>query len=112
LEEWSHLYGAALLRCTQQAILATSWGMFQIMGFNHGKAGFATPTEFANAMCAYAGSQLAAFLRLCRSNNWSSYLIAKDWGGFARHFNGPSYGDNHYDQRLAAAYNRYASPQN
>jgi hypothetical protein len=108
-DEWSHLYGAAMLRRTNEAILATSWGMFQIMGFNHAVLGYATPGAFAFAMTSSAGNQLDAFLKLCQTNNWSRYLVKKDWAGFAAHFNGPSYHDNKYDEQLANAYARFST---
>jgi hypothetical protein len=111
-EEWSHLYGAALLRCTEQGIRSTSWGMFQIMGHNYASAGYATAFDFANAMCTSASAQLSAFLQLCKSRHWAKYLVKKDWAGFASRFNGPSYADNKYDQRLTEAYKLYAAPQN
>lgn len=105
-QEWSHLYGAAVLRCTEFAILSTSWGMFQIMGFNHAASGYATAGAFASAMCTSAGDQLKAFVHLCKHNGWSKYLARKDWAGFASHFNGPAY--HGYDARLAKAYQRFS----
>jgi hypothetical protein len=32
-------------------------------------------------------------------------LKNKDWAGFARHYNGPDYGD--YDKRMERAYKRF-----
>jgi hypothetical protein len=110
--EWSMLYGAMLLRgCLNQAIAAASWGMFQIMGFNHKASGYGTPQEMASDMCLSAGNQLQAFLQLCKSNGYHHYLAKKDWAGFAKHYNGASYKDNNYDVHLAAAYGRYAAEE-
>jgi len=107
--EWSHLYGAAMLHRTEDAIASTSWGMFQIMGFNHAACGYPSPGTFASAMCESAGSQLQAFLRFCQANHLQRFLATKDWAGFASRYNGPSYRDNHYDTSLAAAYRAAAA---
>ena len=38
-----------------------------------------------------------------------SKLLNRDWAGFARIYNGPSYWQNHYDIKLAEQYQRLAS---
>ncbi|MGH7871103.1 MAG: N-acetylmuramidase domain-containing protein, partial [Candidatus Binatia bacterium] len=36
-------------------------------------------------------------------------LVRKDWSGFARLYNGPTYWQNQYDVKLAEQYERFAS---
>jgi hypothetical protein len=106
--EYSMLYGAMLLRGQREnAIASASWGAFQIMGFNHKSAGFATANDFAQSTYRSAGNQLDAFLSFARSKGASRYLLTKDWANFALHYNGTKYRDNNYDARLAAAYLRF-----
>lgn len=107
--EWSLMYGALMLRGrAEDAQASASWGMFQVMGFNHRAAGYGSAGEFATAMCASAANQLKGFVKLCQSNGWDRYLANKDWAGFAKHYNGPSYRDNHYDTHLEAAYRQFS----
>ena len=106
MDEWSHLYGAALLHKTTEAIKASSWGLFQIMGDHYADCGYGTPEAFAFAMTSSAGNQLSAFISVCKSEGWAKYLIKKDWTQFAYHYNGEKYADNDYDGRMASAYQR------
>jgi len=106
MDEWSHLYGAAILHKTTEAIMSASWGLFQIMGEHHKVCGYNTPEAFAYAMTSSAGNQLSAFIRICKANGWSKHLISKDWAKFAYCYNGDKYADNNYDGRMASAYKR------
>jgi len=108
--EWSMIYGAALLRgCAEHAAASASWGMFQIMGFNCKTAGFGTALALAESSFFSASNQLRAFVDLCKGKGWNKYLVSKDWAGFALHYNGKDYKKNQYDDRLAAAYQRHAA---
>jgi hypothetical protein len=105
--EYSMLYGAMLMRGEREnAFASASWGAFQIMGFNHRACGFATASDFAQNQSQSAANQLAAFLQFCRSKRFDDYLRARDWAGFALHYNGPDYQRHHYDTNLEAAYRR------
>lgn len=85
------------------ALRSASWGMFQIMGFNHELAGFPTIEGFVQAMYAGEPQHLAAFLKICEAFGCADELIREDWAGFARIYNGPGYAANRYDLKLAAA---------
>lgn len=95
------------------ALKATSWGKFQIMGFNHVQAGFDLLQLFINAMYRSEGAQLDAFVSYVRNDRrkhpasgrtMRECLILHDWDGFARLYNGPSYQINNYATKLAAAH--------
>lgn len=91
------------------ALRSTSWGKFQIMGFNHEAAGFKVLQAFINAMYVSESAQLDAFVNFIRSNpRMHQALKVKDWAGFARRYNGPNYEKNKYDTKLAAAYGRFS----
>ena len=87
------------------AILGTSWGRFQIMGFNYREAGFSMVEVFLVAMCASEKTQLDAFVAFIKYNkNRLDGLRTKDWAEFAFYYNGPSYGD--YDLRMGRNYDK------
>ncbi len=91
----------------EAALKSASWGMFQIMGFNHEACGFPDVQSFVNAMCESEGHQLEAFANFIVANNLAKYLINRDWAGFARRYNGPAFAENRYDVKLAAAYKKF-----
>ncbi|MCL2891546.1 N-acetylmuramidase family protein [Brenneria tiliae] len=89
----------------EAALKATSWGMFQIMGFNHAACGYKDVFIFVNAMKANAGNHLNAFLKLCQSNAaLLSAMQRKDFKSMAYNYNGKDYGD--YDIRMQRVYDR------
>lgn len=94
----------------QAALRSASWGMFQIMGDNARAAGFDDVEAFVAAMMESADRHLAAFVAFVRHKRLDAALARRDWAGFARGYNGPAFAANRYDQRLAAAYARYAQP--
>jgi hypothetical protein len=86
-ERWNQLAAAYALD-PQNAIASASYGLFQIMGFNHAACGFPDPKAFVTDMCRSQARQLAAFAAFVRSNNLADELVRKDWEGFARGYNG------------------------
>lgn len=86
---------------------SASWGLAQIMGFNYGACGCTNVDEFVRLMSESEGRQLELFVRFLQANKWDRYLKGLDWKEFARHYNGPAYGQNSYDKKLAAAYAKY-----
>ena len=55
------------------ALLATSWGIYQIMGFNYTLAGFNTLQDFINAMYRSEKDQLMAFANYIRKKPACSF---------------------------------------
>lgn len=90
------------------ALKATSFGRFQIMGFNHEAAGFPELQDFINAMWRSERAQLDAFVSVLLSFGLVPALRAHDWSAVARAYNGPNYYANDYDAKLARAYERHA----
>jgi len=87
------------------ALKSASYGMFQIMGFNHKTAGFDTVNEFVESLKVSEMNQLEAFLTFVK-NTKGCYeaLKNKDWSRFARIYNGPAYKKNQYDSKMAKQY--------
>ena len=113
--EWSLMYGAMILRDakgnqrTTEAWSSASWGMFQVMGFNHISVGWPDIHGFARDMCASEANQLRAFLGFVRSSKLTSAIVAHDWARFAQGYNGAGYAVNQYDTKIAAAYTRISA---
>ena len=88
----------------EAALCSTSWGAFQIMGFNFALCGFRSVEDFVTAQSRGNHEQLEALCQLMVANNLHLYLQNKDWVSFARRYNGPGYAQNHYDIKMANAY--------
>jgi hypothetical protein len=90
------------------AFLSASWGLFQIMGFNHTLAAYATVEDFVIDMEKSERYHLSAFIGFVKSQPtmWMA-LRAKNWKSFAGLYNGPQYYINKYDEKLAKAYDLY-----
>lgn len=88
----------------EPALMSTSWGMFQIMGFNHAKVGFRSVVDFVNAMAESERAQLQAFVAFIRAAGLADELRRHDWAAFAKAYNGPGYRANKYDSKLAGAF--------
>ena len=91
------------------ALCSASYGLFQIMGFNHRAAGFDTVQAFVDAQKESEARQLESFCAFMRSEGLVLFLLGLDWAGFARRYNGPGYAENQYDVKLRRAYERCKS---
>jgi hypothetical protein len=100
-DQYSRLYEAMVLD-PEAALKSASWGLFQVMGFNHN--GWPDATSFAKAMFVSEINHLTAFFAFCDSNGLMRHLKAQNWAAFAKAYNGPDYAVNQYDTKLADAY--------
>ncbi|MDE1947318.1 MAG: N-acetylmuramidase family protein [Burkholderiales bacterium] len=89
------------------ALASTSWGLFQLMGFNFAAAGFGSVSDMVSRMYLDEGEHLAAFARFVKKKGYAGYLKDKAWGSFAYHYNGPDYGN--YDDRMQTAYEEFSA---
>ncbi|MDO7877724.1 N-acetylmuramidase family protein [Hymenobacter sp. ASUV-10] len=91
------------------ADLATSWGLPQMMGFNHQVCGYASVEAMVEAFRQSEANQLTAMLRFIKAKPvMAAALKKKDWGVFAYYYNGAGYKAFNYDKRLAKAYDSLA----
>lgn len=93
------------------ALMSASWGKFQIMGFNHGLAGFNSVQDFVNAMYTGERAHLMAFVQFTMATGLTPALRACNWAAFAKGYNGPSYAANRYDAKLKAAFDHFSKEQ-
>ena len=101
--EYPRLYEAIQLDA-EAAVLSTSWGIGQVMGFNWSAAGEKSLLGFLLAAHNNEESQLGLMIGFIRSQGLAKYLEARDWAGFAKGYNGTGYARNRYDEKLRVAY--------
>lgn len=106
--EYERLKKAANLD-REAALKSTSWGISQVMGFNHGVAGFDDVESMVEAMIRNEDEQLLAMAKFIEGNGLARHLKHRSWASFARGYNGPDYKKNDYDTRLAAAHAKYST---
>ena len=92
----------------EAALLSTSWGLGQIMGSNYKLAGCNSVHEMVSEACESEAGQLRQMASFIKKAGLLDELVAKNWAGFAKGYNGPQYAKNQYDQKLAAAYTKFA----
>lgn len=105
-KEWLDFFEAAKLD-EPAAIMACSWGKFQILGENYNICGFETPLEFAQSMFRSEGEQLLAFIKFVKHQHLDVFLKKLDFTSFARIYNGPSFKKNKYDEKIRDAYLKF-----
>ena len=106
--EWDRLTRATSLD-ESAAIQAASWGLPQILGVNYRTAGCRTVQEFRERMSESEGAQLDLMVNFLISKGLRRFLVARDWRGFARRYNGPAFAKNRYDEKLATSYRYFLS---
>lgn len=93
-------------RNPEPALLATSWGKFQIMGFNFKAAGYSSVFDFVNSMAVSEEAQLRAFVSFVKAKGLLDELREQRWADFARSYNGKMFAKHGYDRKLAAEFAR------
>lgn len=110
-KEWEEFFRAYAID-REAAVSSASWGLGQIMGFNHAVAGYGTAEEMALAFAESEREQLFAFCRLVQSWNLVPVMLEfPDLGAcrkFAKRYNGPKYEKNRYHTKLADAFRRWS----
>lgn len=93
----------------QCALLSASWGVMQVMGFNHKLCGHATVDSFVAAMERSEDDQFAIGIQFITNQPaLLNALRSKDYHTMARIYNGTSYATHNYHGRLQAADDKFA----
>lgn len=90
------------------ALQSASWGMGQVMGFNHKAAGYPSAKAMVTAFLDDEETHLFAMIRFIIASGLDDELRRHDWRGFARGYNGPGFEKNGYDKKLAAAFAKWS----
>jgi N-acetylmuramidase/Putative peptidoglycan binding domain len=94
----------------EPALKSASWGIGQVMGFNHQAAGFTSAQDMVEAMKSGEDAQMLAMVKFMSQHvTMLKALRQKDWALFAKSYNGPRYFDSQYDVKLDASYQRYST---
>lgn len=105
-EQYGKLLAAIAIDKTS-ALYSCSWGLAQVMGFNHEAAGYATVEDMIAAFMDDEEEHLEAAVNFILKNKLDDELRRHDWAGFARGYNGKNYRINRYDEKLADAYAKW-----
>lgn len=90
------------------ALYACSWGIGQTMGFNHVLCGYSTVDDMIKSYMDSEANQLQGAINFVKNSGLANKLKSHDWAGFARGYNGSNYKINKYDEKLEAAYKKWA----
>lgn len=90
------------------ALYSCSWGLGQVMGFNHKLAGYATVEDMVSAFMADEENHLQAAVNFIKSCKLDAALRRHDWAAFAKGYNGPNYRINKYDRKLAESFAKWS----
>jgi hypothetical protein len=88
-------------------LMATSWGLGQVLGSNYKAAGYASPQAMVAAFCDSETAQLEGVIGFIKANHLDDDVRRHDWAGLAKGYNGPAYAKNRYDVKLAAAFRKW-----
>ena len=94
----------------QAALLSTSYGLPQLMGFNVWVTRFRSAREMLLAFQDSCLEQVAGFFGFVKKNALEQYVAGADWRSFARRYNGPGAVDD-YSSKLIRAMKVIASLQ-
>lgn len=102
--EWT-AFNAAFAIDKKAAMLSTSWGLPQMMGFNFAALGFKSVDALVDAFRESEANQLRGMLAFLNSKPALAKAVrSRDWPMVAYYYNGAGYKQFNYDRRLAAAY--------
>ena len=87
------------------AYQATTFGLFNVAGFNHNAVGFETAAELARFVSESEANQVEVWARFLEKNDMLKELRQRDWAGFARRYNGNRAAGT-YGERLQLAFER------
>lgn len=92
------------------AMLSTSIGLPQIMGFNYAELEYSSVGDMYDDFKKGEYQQVEGLAKLLHNNTpLYTALRLKDWKKCARLYNGEGYAINNYDQKLSAAYTKYSA---
>ncbi|HEX8027312.1 MAG TPA: N-acetylmuramidase domain-containing protein [Vicinamibacterales bacterium] len=93
----------------EPALRSASWGIGQVMGFNHVQAGYSSAKAMAMAMKGGEDFHLMAMVKFLEDANLAQHLRNRDWRKFAIGYNGQDQWKNQYEVKLAENFSRFAS---
>lgn len=89
------------------ALRSSSWGLGQLMGFNHRLAGYDSVVDMVADFMEDEDNHLEAMIAFIVNAGLDDELRTHNWAGFARGYNGPGFAKNAYDVKLRKAYGKW-----
>lgn len=87
-----HQYERLIRACSlnrDAAIMACSWGAFQVLAFFYEEMGYASPVELANLQMKWIDEQFDLFVAYINMNGAVKQALRnKNWGDFSYYYNG------------------------
>lgn len=108
-DEYKLRFLAALKLDRRAALMSTSYGLFQVMGFNFAVCGWKSVEDFYRSMLTGEDAHLDAFDDYVVNSGLGDELRRLDWDGFAHGYNGPEYRKNDYAGKLSRAYAKFSA---
>ncbi len=97
----------AMTLAQESALRSASWGLAQIMGFNHQIVGFDSVADMVETMVESEDRQLLALANYVLAYPRSAIALQRhDWTSFAAAYNGRDFRRNDYHNRLGAAFEK------
>ncbi|MEM5317847.1 N-acetylmuramidase family protein [Paraburkholderia sp. JHI869] len=94
-ESVMHQYERFIRACSldrDAAIMACSWGAFQVLAFFYEEMGYSSPLDLANLQMQGIGEQFDLFVNYISINNSAKKALqGKNWEDFAYYYNGSGY---------------------
>lgn len=90
------------------ALMSCSWGLGQIMGFNHKLAGYASVEAMVEAFMDDEENHLSGAVAFIKNTGLADKLRRHNWAGFALGYNGKNYKINAYDTKLAESFRKWS----
>jgi hypothetical protein len=110
IHQYERLVKAANLN-KQAAIMACSWGAFQVLAEYYSQCGYASSEEMANDCMKTVDAHAKLFLAFLKKEKKAAVkaLIAKDWTKFTTHYNGSNWETQNpnYPSKMAENYEKY-----
>lgn len=97
---------AAMLIDEEAALRSASWGLGQLMGFNHAAAGYDSPYLMIKSFADDEENQLRAMVQFLIAKKLAGALKAHDWAKIERVYNGGGY-KGHYAAKMQNAFARW-----
>jgi len=107
--EWK-AFNAAYAINPKSALLSTSIGLMQVMGFNYSACGYTSVNAMWDDFKTGEYAQVNGAASFIKSNpRLHKALKSKDWAKVAYYYNGSNYRINNYDVKLKQAYIKYTN---
>lgn len=107
-DRWDRLLKPAMALDKQAAWESCSIGLGQVMIAHWKMLGFASVLEMVDTARRDIEGQIELIARFIEKSGLKGALAAHQWATVARGYNGKNYRVNKYDEKMAAAYQRYA----